>query len=292
MTQVRKVSASAGAEWLMGGFGLLRRSPLGLGLLGAIFGLVAALLNFAGLASPALVLVQQLAMMLLGPLLIAGLVWAAREVDQGRAAMPAHLLRGVRDGKAGRLWATLLPQFAAGLAAVVLLFVIVGPSSLQALVAAAEQAQANPDTDPSALIAALPVGRMFLWLLLVLVVGVLAGFFTFTAIPDLVFSDTGAIAAMKRSFRACMANLPALILFFVLLVIAAVFLSIAVQVVGLVVRLVAGDHVMLFVVQVLLMAVLMPVVTGALYLAWKQLLSNDAAGAAPAPPGGEGMVEA
>ncbi len=290
MTDVRKVSASAGAEWLMGGFALLRRSPLGLGLLGAIFGLVAALLSFAGIASPALAVVQQLAMWLLGPLLIAGMVWAAREVDQGRGTTPVHLLRGIQDGKTGRLWATLLPQFAAGLAAVALLFLLVGPTSLQTLMEAAERVQSQPDADPAALLAGVPVGRLFLWLLLVIAAGIVAGFFTFTAIPDMMFSDTGAIAAMKRSFRACVSNLPALVLFFVLLVIAAVFLSIAVQVVGLLVRALAGDHAMMVVVQMLLMAVLMPVVTGAMYLAWKQLLSGESAAAPPA--GGDAVVEA
>lgn len=278
MSDVRKVTASSGAEWLMGGFALLRRSPFGFGALGAIFGLVAAALSFAGLASPALALVQQLAMMLAGPLLIGGLVWAAREVDQGRSASPGQLLRGVQDGKTGRLLATLLPQLAAGLAAVLLLFVLVGPAALQSLVEAAERAQGQANPDP-ALFADLPVGRLFLWLVLVVAIGIVAGFFTFTAIPDLMFSDTGAVAAMKRSFRTCIANLPALVLFFVLLVIAAVLLSIAVQVVGLVVRAVAGEHAMLLVVQVLLMAVLMPVVTGAMYLAWKQLIGETKAAA-------------
>ena len=36
MEQLRKLPASAGAEWVLGGFGLLRRSPLGLGALGAL----------------------------------------------------------------------------------------------------------------------------------------------------------------------------------------------------------------------------------------------------------------
>lgn len=289
MNDVRKVPASAGAEWLMGGFALLRRSPLGLGALGAIFGLVAALLGFAGLASPVLVLVQQLAMLLLGPILIAGMVWAAREVDQGRAAAPAHLLQAVRDGKAVRLWATLLPQLAAGIAAIVLLLVVVGPSHLQGLAEAAERAQGQANPDP-ALFASLPVGRLFLWLVLAVAAGIVAGFFNFTAIPDMVFSDVRPLAAMKRSFRACVSNLPALVLFFVLLVIAAVLLSIAAQAVGLLVRALAGDHAMMLAMQVLLMAVLMPVVTGAMYLAWKQLLSG--APAAQPPATRDGVVEA
>lgn len=280
MTDVRKVRPSAGAEWLLGGFGLLRRSPFGLGLLGAIFGLIAVVLAMFAMSSPALLMLQQLVMALLGPLLVAGMIWAAREVDQGRSANPGHLLRGIQDGKTGRLWATLLPQIAAGVVAVLLLMLMVGPTHLQALVAAVEQAQGQTQPDPS-LFADLPMGRLFLWLLLVVAVGITAGFFTFTAIPDMMFRNAGALEAMKRSFRACVGNLPAMIVFFVLLVIAAVCLSIAVQIVGFIVKLVAGETAMLFVVQILLMAVLLPVVTGAMYCAWKQLVAGEDASAPP-----------
>lgn len=289
MADVRKVRPSAGAEWLMGGFGLLRRSPFGLGALGALFGLIAVILGQVAMAAPALMLIQQLVMMLLGPLLVAGMIWAAREVDQGRSANPGHLLRGVQEGKTGRLWATLLPQIAAGVVAVLLLFVVVGPTQLQALVAAVEQAQGQTRPDPS-LFADFPMGRLFLWLLVALAVGIVAGFFTFTAIPDMMFRDAGAMAAMRRSFRACLANLPAVVLFFVLLIIAAVAITIAVQIVGFIVRLVAGDTAMLFVVQILMMAVLMPVVTGAMYFAWKQMVAGEADSVASSQQ--NGVVEA
>lgn len=279
MTDVRKVRPSAGAEWLLGGFSLLRKSPFGLGLLGALFGLLAVVLAMLTMNSPGLVVLQQLVMMLLGPLLVAGMVWAAREVDQGRSASPGHLLRGIQDGKTTRLWATLLPQIAAGMVAILLLFVVVGPSDLQKLVAAVEQAQGQTSADP-ALFADMPLGKLMLWLVAAIVVGIAAGFFTFTAIPDMMFRDTRALDAMKRSFRACVGNLPALIVFFVLLVIAAVAISVAVQLVGFVVRMLAGDTAMLFVSQILMMAVLMPVVTGSMYFAWKQLVAGEQDGAA------------
>lgn len=273
MSDVRKVSASAGAEWLLGGFGLLRKSPFGFGLLGAIFGLLSAGIGLLSLASPTLILPLQLVMMLLGPLLIAGMIWAAREVDLGRSAQPGQLLRGVQDGKSGRLLATLLPQIAAGLVAVLLLFVLVGPQQLQHLVGVMEQAQSGA-ADPSSF-SGFPVGRLFLWLLLVLVIGVLAGFFTFTAIADMMFTSSGAIEAMKRSFRACLRNLGAMIVFFVLLIITAVALGIAVQIVAFVVRLALGATAGMFVAQILLMAVLMAVVTGAMYMAWKQMVAGS-----------------
>lgn len=274
MSEVRKVRPSAGAEWLLGGFALLRRSPFGLGLLGALFGLLAVVLAMLTMSSPGLVLLQQLVMMLLGPLLVAGLIWAAREVDQGRSANPGHLLRGIQDGKTTRLWATLLPQIAAGIVAVLLLFVVVGADDLQKLMAAVEQAQGQADPDPS-LFAGMPLGKLMLWLVVAVLVGIVAGFFTFTAIPDMMLRDARALDAMQRSFRACVSNLPAMVVFFVLLLIAAIAITLVVQLVGFVVRLVAGDTAMLFVSQVLMMAVLMPVVTGAMYHGWKQMVAGE-----------------
>lgn len=288
MTDVRKVRPSAGAEWLLGGFALLRRSPFGLGVLGALFGLVAVVLGMAAMNSPGLVLLQQLVMMLLGPLLVAGMVWAAREVDQGRSANPGHLLRGIQDGKTTRLWATLLPQLAAGAIAVLLLFVVVGAADLQKLVTAVEQTQGQADPDPS-LIAGLPVGKLMLWLVVAVTVGIVAGFFTFTAIPDMMFRNARAFDAMKRSFRACVGSLPALVVFFVLLLIAAIAITLVVQLIGFVVRLVAGDTAMLFVSQVLMMAVLMPVVTGAMYHAWKQMVAGE--GDVPGTARADAVVE-
>src|SRR5690348_6380886 len=92
MTDVRKVPASDGAEWLLGGFALLRRAPLTLGLLGLIWGGASALASMSGMLALSLV------MALLGPILFAGMLFAAREVDMGRRATPAHLLQALREG--------------------------------------------------------------------------------------------------------------------------------------------------------------------------------------------------
>ena len=42
MPNINKVPAGAGAEWLLGGFALLRKAPVGLGLLGLGWGLAAS----------------------------------------------------------------------------------------------------------------------------------------------------------------------------------------------------------------------------------------------------------
>ena len=282
MNEVRKVPASAGAEWLLGGFGLLRKAPLGLGLLGALYGMLALVMGMSAQRSMGLFMLLELALVLAGPLLLGGFVFAARSVDGGGKAEPGQLLQGVRSGRTARLLATLLPQVAALLLCALLLVAMVGPAALAQVAQAVEQAGAQAKPDP-ALFASLPLGRLMLWFLLVLVIGILASFFTFVATPEIMFTDSGALAAMRRSFRACLRNLPALLVFLVLLVIAVIAIYIAIMIVGVVAKLALGEVAMQVVVQVLAMAVFMPLVTGAMYFAWKQMLSGDGtAVAAPA----------
>ncbi|MDO5504901.1 MAG: BPSS1780 family membrane protein [Pseudoxanthomonas suwonensis] len=279
--QARKVRMSSGAQWLLDGFGLLRRSPLGLGLLGAIFGLIVVLPSLL-VSQGAAAMVAQLLLIIAGPLLLGGLVWAVREVDAGRQARTGHLLQGLQDGKAPRLLATLLPQWIVLLLAAVLLVLLVGTGNLQTMQQLAETMQAGGQPD-QALMQSLPFGRLMLWLLALLVLGIGAAFATFVAIPTIMFSNTGGIAAMRQSLRACARNTGAMIVFLVLLVIAAIGISLAAQLVGFIASL-AGQKAMLLVVNVLLMAVLMPVYAGAAYSAWKQFFGHDGEGAVPALP--------
>lgn len=265
MNEIRKVPFGAGAEWLLGGFALLRKAPLALGLLGLIWGGLSALASVGGQLWLSLLLA------LAGPILFGGIVYAAREVDQGRAASPAHLVQGVRDGKALRLLAMLLPQIAALLLMGVLMLAIVGPEQLQHVNQVLMQMQTNPDPQ---LAESLPAGRLLLWLLAVLVVGVVTGFFTFAAIPEVMFTQRHAFTAMGLSFRACLRNIGALLVMIVLMLIAVFALSLALQLVGLLLTFLLGAKASMFVVQLLLMAVLLPVMGGAVYLAWRQMIGD------------------
>lgn len=264
---VRKVPASAGAEWLLGGFSLLRKAPLALGLLGLIWGGVSALASVTGQLWLSLVVA------LLGPILFGGMVFAAREVDLARQASPRHLLQGLHEGKAAQLLAMLLPQIAALVLLALLLVVMIGGEQLQVIVQVMEQMQTNPDPE---LAKALPGGRMLGWLLVALVVGVVAGFFTFVAIPNVMFTQHGAFASMATSFRACVRNLPALIVMIVLLLIALFAISIAANLLILLLTWVIGQKPAMFIGQLLLMAVLLPVMAGTIYFAWRQMLGDAA----------------
>lgn len=286
MNDVRKVPASAGAEWLLGGFRLLRQAPLGLGSLGAVYGLIALLVPWSKGINMTLFLLLELLLMVLGPLLIGGLVYAARSVDGGGNAVPGQLLQGVRDGKTARLLATLIPQIVAVLVCALLLVLMIGTDGLAQMAQTIERLQGQATPDP-ALVSALPLGRLTLWMLLVLVIGVVTSFFTFAAVPEIMFTESTAVDAMRRSLRACMRNLLALIVFIVLTMIAVVAIYTAVMMIALVVRMVAGEQAMQIIAQLLATAILMPVLTGAMYHAWKQMLAGDGAIVAPTVSGFE-----
>ena len=285
MNDVNKVAASAGAQWLLVGFGALRKAPLGLGLLGAIYGAIALVVAILASRSPAL-LGLQLLMMLVGPLLAGGIVFAVRSVEQGGKALPGHLLEGFQAGRLGRLLLTLLPNIGALLLCLVLLVAMVGQTALTEMMQVMEQAAAQTQPDPE-LFSSLPLGRLALWMLLSLLIGIVASFFTFVAIPEIMFTDNGAFAAMGRSFRACLRNLSALVVFIIVTVIAVIAIYIVVMIIGVIARAVGGALAMNVVTQLLLMAVLMPVMMGAVHSAWKQMFGAGDAAPTPASTGFE-----
>ncbi|MEN1927100.1 BPSS1780 family membrane protein [Luteimonas sp. MJ293] len=284
MGNANRVRAGAGAEWLLGGFGLLKKAPLALGLVGLVFAIISVLpLLFMG-AGPLLSMLAQLALVLLTPILLGGLIYAVREVDQGREAHPSHLLQAFREGRAVSLVAQLVPQMLAGLLAIVLLAVMVGPTALQNIVVAMEQTQGqNPDPT---LFDGFPMGRFALWFLGAIVIGIVTYMFTFLFQAQVMFEGARPFAAMKRSFQACMANIGAFLVFMVLLLIVAVAILIGAQIVGLILGIFGGQVVAAVGAQLLMMTVLMPVLMGAVYLAWRQLLGGQAvAGTTPQATG-------
>ena len=286
MDTIRKLPASDGAEWLLGGFALLRRAPLALDALGALWGLLASLVMTVGLAVPALATILQLLVALAGPVLFAGLLWAVREVAHGRPAMPAHLLQGVREGRVAQLLTTLLPQLAAGLVLGVLLLVLVGSEQLQALARVSNElnAMAQSGQQPSpeqveALVATLPAGRILLWLLLGVVAAIAVAMTVFVSVPRILFEHRDGLPSMRDSLRACLHNLPAMAVFLLLAMVAIFAIYFGVLLVTLVLQLVAGPVLAMWIAQLLLMAVLMPLLAGATYTAWTRLFGEPVAGA-------------
>ncbi|MFT4256775.1 MAG: BPSS1780 family membrane protein [Pseudoxanthomonas sp.] len=285
MPNINKVPATAGAQWLLDAFALLRRQPLALGLLGLTWGALAIVVLLGAQLNATFGLALQLALSLLGPFLFAGLLWAVREVDQGRPALPAHLFRGLQLGRAGGLLATLLPQVAAGLLLGVAFLALIGPDAMQRFgeaaekMAAAQQAGGQPDP---ALLEGLPVGGVLLCLLLAFALAVAVALMLFVAVPQIVFTGTPGLRALGNSLRASLRNLPAMAVYLLLLFVTLLAISFAAQIIALTVQLLLGPSTALLLMNLLMMAVLMPLLAATAYYAWKQLL-RDAGNSPPTP---------
>ncbi|MFT3755582.1 MAG: BPSS1780 family membrane protein [Pseudoxanthomonas sp.] len=288
MPNLNTVPATAGAQWLLDAFALLRRQPLALGLLGLTWGAMAMVVLVGAQLNATFGLALQLALSLLGPFLFAGLLWAVREVDQGRPALPMHLFKGLQLGRAGSLLTTLLPQVAAGLLLGVAFLALIGPEAMQRFgeaaekMAAAQQAGSPPDP---ALLNGLPVGGALLCLLLAFALAVAVALMLFVAVPQIIFTGTPGLRALGNSLRASLRNLPAMAVFLLLLFISLLAISFAAQIIALVVQLLLGPSAALLLVNLLMMAVLMPLLAATAYYAWKQMLrdAGDAASPAQAP---------
>lgn len=288
MSTINKVPASAGAEWLLAGFALLKRAPVPLATLAVLWGLLSMGVMLVAVSLPAMTLAMQFLLVLAGPLFFAGMLWAVREVDQGRAARPSNLLQPVRDGHAPALLATLLPQLLAALVMGALLFVLVGTEQLQHLADVYQKmqtiAEAGGQPDPS-LVEGLPAGRLLLWLLLVAIVFVAVKWMTFIASPQILFSDTHVMEAMRNSLRACLHNWAAMLVFYLLAGIAIFAVGVGSLLVASILALAVGATIAMGLWQFTLMAVVMPVLAGAAYAAWRQMLGEGAVapGASAAP---------
>lgn len=294
MSTINKVPASAGAEWLLGGFALLKRAPVPLASLALLWSLASLLLMLVAVAVPSAMLALQLLLILAGPLFFAAMIWAVREVDQGRPALPAHLLQPVRDGHTLALLATLLPQIVAALAMGALLFVMVGAEQLKHTAEVWKEMQAiaaaGGEPDPS-MVEGLPAGRLLLWLLLVAIAFVAVKWMTFVASPQILFSRAPAWTAMQNSLRACAQNWPAMLVFYLLAGIAIFAIGMGAFMAALFVQLLLGPMLAMVLWQFLLVAVLMPVLAGAAYTAWRQMLADAGGSASAAPPSAPTHIE-
>jgi hypothetical protein len=278
--EMRKLPAAAGAEWLLGAFRLLRKSPLGFGLLALVYAGLSFVLILTMQSAPAAGGALQLIFFVIGPLLIAGMIFAAHEVDEGREAAPAHLLAAIRSGRAVRVISTLLPQIIVLLVCFGLLYVIVGQESIEKLMELSVKLQTEAQTkgtiDPNLLagmIEDLPLGRLFLWLVVVFAIGFGTIFFTLTIIPDMMFTEVRLVEAMKRSYRACTQNLLALLVFLLMGFVVMMAFSVGLGILGALAGMMGGDKAMLLV-NSLGNGVFVVFLAGAMYFAWKQMLGD------------------
>ncbi|WP_312238920.1 BPSS1780 family membrane protein [Stenotrophomonas sp.] len=290
MSEIRKLPASAGAQWLLDAFSLYGRAPLQLAVLGVIGMIVSSLiLVLAQLLPGWLGLLVQLLSLAVGPLVFGGMLWAVSEIDQGHRALPTHLLQPIRDRRVTHLLVPLAIQLIAVIALGTLLFALIGSDGLTAssdMLQKMQQLQQS-GTQPSneqilALMADAPVKRILLWILITFATFVALSMAMFTQPALVVFDRQSGMHALRMSLQGCLENFGAMAVFMVLGLIAALCIYFLVFILMQLALLFGGMGAAAFVVQLSMSTVIMPLYVGAVYAAWKQMFAHR--GRTPPPP--------
>lgn len=303
MTQVRKVPISGGITWFTEAINLGRRNPkavFGAALLfiGTLYGLgllfilpVVAVVRGGDSADFTKLLGAMvpffLAMVLLLPILLGGLMHVIREAEAGRPVRARDLFAPIRQRKAGAL--AMLGLIQIGLA-------LVGGLLVVAL-AGGDYWRDYLDAMRGAMSGSVPVvpqpDHPGLMMLMQLVFNYFSYAIMLFGVPLILFSGAALGDAVKSSLRASVTNvgtnLLAAILFAVSVVVAALLvglLGLLVATVGSLIHPVVGA-VLSLLLYLVFGAMLLVVLVGGSYLAWRDTFGGGApASAAPAQSNG------
>ncbi len=300
MSEIRKLPASAGAQWLLDAFSLYARAPMQLAVLGVIGMLASSLiLVLAQLLPGWLGLLVQLLSLAVGPLIFGGMLWAVSEIDQGRRALPTHLLQPIRDRRVSHLLVPLAIQLIAVIALGTLLFTLIGSQGFSAFtdlihkVQALQQSGQQLSQDETlALMANVPVKRIMLWLLIVFATFVALSMAMFAQPALVVFDRQSGMHALRMSLQGCIENFGAMAVFMLLGLIAAVCLYVLMLILMQVAMLVGGMGAAAFVMQLAVTTVIMPLYVGAVYAAWKQMFAHRGRTPPPTAPSPDNVFAA
>ena len=239
----RTVEAGRGVAWLTEAVQLVMKAP-------AVF-LVQALIVAVISVIPVL---GQLAMLVLGPALLAGMVWSMREADQGREPQIPQLFEGfTREGRIGGLIALCLPAIAGGLVIFVLGFLFIGGALLGTVFSGGSETAAALGFG----------GGMLLFVATMLIVGFAIYSLIVFAIPRVMFDAEEPFQAMKESIGASLANIAPLLVFSVIFFFAAMIVMLVLSIIP-----VLGTIVAYLAIHAAL--------AGAVYIAYKDVFGSGA----------------
>ena len=190
----RRVEAGRGASWIREGYELVMRNPgvfLTMALILAVFQAI-PLLN--------------LAMVVLGPALFGGFLWAMREQDAGRPAELRHLFTAFQvPGKLGPMIVLCLPAVAVVVALGVIVFLWIGSAFMG-------YGMSGNKPGAAAWEWGLGIGAILAVALMISLAFMLYAVM-FYAVSRVMFDSLEPIAALKESLAATRANLGAMLLF-------------------------------------------------------------------------------
>lgn len=195
----QRVPAGNGLKWLSDGISLILKNPAPFALMGLLLAVLAMV-----------PLLGNIGLLVLGPALFGGIMYAAREQEAGRNADFKHLFQVFQqEGKLGPMLMLCLPAVFAAAVLAILAFVVIGGALLGAGVS-------NASGSSTALGLGLGFGGL-VFALLAIAVMLVTYALTFFATPRVMFDAIEPMAAMKESLQACLANLGAFLVFMLVL---------------------------------------------------------------------------
>ena len=256
----QKVPAGNGLQWITEAVNLILKNPAAFLLMGLVVSVISVIPILGGLA-----------LLIVGPALYGGIIYAAREEQSGRKADFQHLFEAFKQpGKLPKMLMLCLP----GVAAIVILGVLGVVLLGGALLGVGVSASANSNAG----LAALGAGTL-VFFLLALVVGIVCYALTFFATPRVMLEDAEPIEAMKDSARAVLANIGPVLVYCGILLLAFLVVGAILSMIPLL-----GS--------MIVTTALVPLVSVAAYLAWRQVYRQDITreippATPPAPPSAE-----
>lgn len=237
-----KVPAGNGVQWITESVNLIMKNPAPFLLMGLVIGVI-SIVPFLG----------QLALLVLGPALYGGIMYAAREEQSGRKADLQHLFQAFKEpGKLPKMLFLCLPTVAAAIIVGVLAVMMLG-GALLGIGAASNDSAAGLAAAGAGILVVLVIG---------LAVGLVVFALTFFATPRVMLEDAEPIDAMKDSARAVLANIGPVIVYVVILIVAFLILGVILSLIP-------------FIGPLLLTVAITPLVSVAAYIAWRQVYRHD-----------------
>lgn len=250
----KRVEPAQAVEWIRAAVRLLISNPVPFLLMGLAMTMIAVVPYLGALA-----------LLIIGPVLYAGIMLAARTQAEGGQADFNQLLEGFQQpGKVGPLIALCLPNVAFLFIAVVLFGIVVLSFGTGALVAAGGQAIDPSTIDLQKLLGSSGVVALTILFALLVPLGMAVTAVLLFAVPRVMFNGIEPFTALRESAQAAAASFGAFLLTVVTLFMARFAAT-----------LILGSLVP-FVGVLMVGSVFTPLIAAVLYFAWKDVFGSRA----------------
>lgn len=210
--QGKSVSVGDAVSWIGCGWGLFTKN--------AGIWIVLGLILFVGIIVLSFIpFVGGLALSLIMPVIAAGMLYGASQLDQGKTLEIEHLFEGFRQSdKTGSLVAIGGINLGASIIMMIIMFVMIGGSLMMGAAMGGSRAGAGAGIGFGVVLA----------ILLLIVLNILVAMALFYAVPLIMFQGAKVGDAIKASFNACVTNFIPLLVFFLIYVLIAIAATIPV----------------------------------------------------------------